>query len=156
MGQGSSSGVRAHMETAQKTGALVLSNRKLTEVRQGVWGWRGVPRRPDPSRLSRRDLALLSGRPGCGLRRQETFYSSVSHKHSTRLLQIFAAFSGGASYPPMPGLITSWWPQTHIGLLSMVTRPVPDCRKHHPQQPHWLMAASRNSKCVNNFNISDL
>lgn len=32
MGQGSSSGVRAHMETAQKTGALVLSNRKLTEL----------------------------------------------------------------------------------------------------------------------------
>ncbi|XP_066944408.1 leucine-rich repeat-containing protein 57-like [Macrobrachium rosenbergii] len=32
MGQTSSSGVRAHMETAQKTGALVLSNRKLTEV----------------------------------------------------------------------------------------------------------------------------
>ncbi|KAK7071623.1 Leucine-rich repeat-containing protein 57, partial [Halocaridina rubra] len=32
MGQTSSSGVKAHMETAQKTGALVLSNRKLNEV----------------------------------------------------------------------------------------------------------------------------
>ncbi|KAK3870191.1 hypothetical protein Pcinc_009607 [Petrolisthes cinctipes] len=32
MGQTSSSGVKAHMEVAQKTGALVLSNRKLTEV----------------------------------------------------------------------------------------------------------------------------
>ncbi|XP_047474556.1 leucine-rich repeat-containing protein 57-like [Penaeus chinensis] len=32
MGQTSSSGVKAHMETAQKTGALVLSNRKLTEI----------------------------------------------------------------------------------------------------------------------------
>ncbi|KAG7160059.1 leucine-rich repeat-containing protein 57-like [Homarus americanus] len=32
MGQTSSSGVKAHMETAQKTGILVLSNRKLTEM----------------------------------------------------------------------------------------------------------------------------
>ncbi|XP_068206003.1 leucine-rich repeat-containing protein 57-like [Palaemon carinicauda] len=32
MGQTSSTGVKAHMETATKTGALVLSNRKLTEV----------------------------------------------------------------------------------------------------------------------------
>lgn len=33
MGQNSSKGVKAHMETAQKTGALVLSERKLTEVK---------------------------------------------------------------------------------------------------------------------------
>lgn len=32
MGQQSSKGVRAHMETAAKTGALVLSDRKLTEL----------------------------------------------------------------------------------------------------------------------------
>ncbi|RXG73147.1 Leucine-rich repeat-containing protein 57 [Armadillidium vulgare] len=32
MGQSSSKGVKAHMETAQKTGALVLSERKLTEL----------------------------------------------------------------------------------------------------------------------------
>ncbi|XP_045606614.1 LOW QUALITY PROTEIN: leucine-rich repeat-containing protein 57-like [Procambarus clarkii] len=32
MGQTSSSGVKAHLETAQKTGILVLSNRKLAEL----------------------------------------------------------------------------------------------------------------------------
>lgn len=39
MGQTSSKGVSAHMETAMKTGALVLSDRRLTEVNNGLVAW---------------------------------------------------------------------------------------------------------------------
>lgn len=51
MGQTSSTGIKAHMETAQKTGALVLSNRKLNEI-------------PDMSALSKvlRTLDLSSNK----------------------------------------------------------------------------------------------
>lgn len=67
MGQTSSTGVKAHMETARKTGALVLSNRKLTEV-------------PDLSSLSKVLRTLdLSMNKLCGLPPSVCDLTSLKH-----------------------------------------------------------------------------